>query len=540
MSTAIALKRRYAGPTVRTVALIAAVMAFAALCVLPVIYMIGASFTGADGTLTVDNYRRLLADARSRELLVNSALLGTGTALVATSVGGVLGLLLSRVVLPAKRFLRLGLIVPLVIPPYILALSWTYIGGPTGLVTQLFGVDWLSDWTYSLPGAIAVLSAGFYPLPMLATEAAASRVDGRLEEAALLLTRPSRVLWRITLPLIAPTVGVSALVVFVLAISEFGVPGLLRVRVFTTEVFTAFAALYDFGAATALAVPLIVLVLLAGITAELIIGKRLIAGLRRSRPGLKGRLLRSQAIALISITLVLCLCVCLPLVVLAREAGTLQRIIGATSSSAEAIWNSLLLAALGASFVTILATLLGYGRSRIQGRAGPPADLTFIIIFAVPSTVVGIGLIGLWNRADWRGVVYSSSSIIIVAYLARFVSVASLIIAAGMRQVPKSFEEAAEVAGAGWPRTFTRIVVPQIKPAVAAAWVVSFVLAFGELGATILVAPPGESTLPVRIYTLIANTTSSEVAGLALMQTCIVLIPLAALGMFAGRGGKES
>ena len=75
---------------------------------------------------------------------------------------------------------------------------------------------------------------------MLATEAAARRVDGRLEEAALLVAPRRRVLWRITFPLVAPVVAAAALVVFVLAISEFGVPGLLRVNVFTTEVFTAF------------------------------------------------------------------------------------------------------------------------------------------------------------------------------------------------------------------------------------------------------------------------------------------------------------
>ena len=77
-----------------------------------------------------------------------------------------------------------------------------------------------------------------------------------------------------------------------------------------------------------------------------------------------------------------------------------------------------------------------------------------------------------------------------------------------------------------------------MRASVAAAWVVAFVFAFGELGATILVAPPGESTLPVRVYTLIANTPPSEVAALALMQVGIILVPLALLGALA-RGGGE-
>ena len=69
--------------------------------------------------------------------------------------------------------------------------------------------------------------------------------------------------------------------------------------------------------------------------------------------------------------------------------------------------------------------------------------------------------------------------------------------------------------------------MPQIARGLAAAWVVAFVFAFGELGASILVSPPGESTLPIRIYTLIANTPASVVAALALLQLTVIFLPLA-------------
>ena len=221
---------------------------FFVLCVAPALYMFVISFTGAEGRLGFENYQRLFSEARQRELFVNSVCLGAGSAMMAVLIGAPLGLLFARASFPLKRLLRIALVAPLVVPPYILALAWIYIGGPAGIVARLFGRDPLSEWTYSLAGAVVVLGVGFYPLAMLATEAAARRVDGRLEEAALLVASRSRVLRRITLPLVAPSIVASALIVFVLAISEFGVPGLLRVNVFTTEVFTAFSALYDFGA----------------------------------------------------------------------------------------------------------------------------------------------------------------------------------------------------------------------------------------------------------------------------------------------------
>ena len=79
-----------------------------------------------------------------------------------------------------------------------------------------------------------------------------------------------------------PAVLAAALVIFVLSVSEFGVPGLLRVRVYTTEVFTAFAALYDFSRAMLLAVPLLVLCLIVAIVAVALAGERLVSTRRGS------------------------------------------------------------------------------------------------------------------------------------------------------------------------------------------------------------------------------------------------------------------
>ncbi len=122
---------------------------------------------------------------------------------------------------------------------------------------------------------------------------------------------------------------------------------------------------------------------------------------------------------------------------------------------------------------------------------------------------------------------------LVLAYLARIVPVAVLILAASAQSVSVSQEEAAAVSGAGWIRTMRRIVLPQMRLGIAAASVVAFVLAFGELGASVLVAPPGESTLPIRIYTIIANTPASQVAALALLQALVIFVPVAALAAAA-------
>lgn len=495
----------------RTVVIGVAIVVFVVCSVVPVAYLVFTSLGASQA------YETVLLDARQRGLLYNTALLGTGTAVLAAAIGVPLGIALARVSLRGKALIRLVLAAPALLPPYVVGLAWVYMG-------------LLSEWTYSLPAAILVLGLVFYPLSMLATEVAMRRIDSRLEEAALIAAPPRRVLRRITLPLAVPSILATALVIFVLAISEFGVPGLLRVRVYTTEVFTAFAALYDFARATILSLPLLVLSAAVATAAAKLFGDRLVTTRRRGGGApLVLDAWRHHARAVILAVVIVALG--LPIAMLLREALGARSVIAALGGSGRAITNSLILAVSGATVIVAVAIWLGYARARAGGRLGHAADILLVVLFAVPSTVVGVALIGVWNRPGLLGVAYATDTMFLLAYMARFLPIATLILAATTRYVPVSHEEAAAVSGAGWVRTMARIVLPQTRLGVAAAWVITFVLAFGELGVSILVAPPGESTLPIRIYTMIANTPPSNVASLALLQALVIFAPLGVLAL---------
>jgi iron(III) transport system permease protein len=361
----------------------------------------------------------------------------------------------------------------------------------------------------SLPGAVVVLTVVLYPLSMLMTETAVRGVEPRLEEAALLSAKPGRAFWRITFPLVMPSVLAAGLVVFVLAAAEFAVPALLRVRVFTTEVFTAFAALYDFNRATALAIPLLLLALVAAFATVTLTADRHVVT-RRGPGGSESRTFegwRFAAGGMIACVVISTLVV--PVALLALESRHVSSWAAVVKGSGDAVRNSLTLAALGATTVCALAFWLGYWRARATRVAGLTTDVICIVLFAVPGTIVGVALIGLWNREGVVGAVYGTDGMFLLAYLARFTPVAVLALAASIRRIPASHEEAAAVTGASWVRTMTRIVLPQATGGLVTAWVIVFTLAFGELGASVLVTPPGESTLPIRIYTLIANAPSS-------------------------------
>src|SRR5262249_5773485 len=131
-------------------------------------------------------------------------------------------------------------------------------------------------------------------------------------------------------------------------------------------------------------------------------------------------------------------------------------------------------------------------------------DTLTLLLFTLPGTVIGIGLIALWNR-PFTGFLYASAIIIILAYLAQYTVVPGRIVQAALANLPPSREEAAQMSGAPWLARIWYIVLPAALPGVAAAWAMAFVFCLRDLGASMLVYPPGQDTLPVRIFTMMAN-----------------------------------
>src|SRR2546425_4862577 len=145
----------------RTVVIAIAAGAFIAFCVLPALYMVWAALTAIDSLAPLDS--------RQRGLLYNTILLGLGTAALATVAGIPLGFALARVALPLRMVLRLALVTPALLPPYVVALAWIYLDARvTSALPRAIGN--VLPGPYSIAGAIVALAIVFYPLSMLATE----------------------------------------------------------------------------------------------------------------------------------------------------------------------------------------------------------------------------------------------------------------------------------------------------------------------------------------------------------------------------------
>lgn len=468
-------------------------------------------------------------ESRQWALLENSLGIALGTTLVASVLGVAAGLLLEYVRVPTGRLLAYGMASSFLIPSYISAVAWIDLLGKNGLVSSLVqGVagikaDFLN--LYSLTGVIFVLAMSYYPVVALVTALAVRRFDWRLEEAALLAGTSRRALIHVTLPLLLPSILCGSLFVFILSLVSFSVPSLLTVNVYTVEIYSRFSSFHHFQEGAALALPLLFWGGAAVFLWTLLVrrGQAWLTGARKDRTPQRSRRWVQAGAACFCWALV-CLSAVLPMLVLLERSLPFGSFVQAIETAKEEMLTSLVVAAGSATVLCVLGFSMAYLGRRGRGRL---YDVSFLP-FLVSGPVLGIGLIRLWNHSGLPALVYDSLAIIILACAARYLVFAHQGAAAAIADLHPGMEEATSVHGVGWLRQTTGIVIPMLSPALIGMWGLAFVFSMAELDAVILVYPPGFTTLPVRLFTLMHYGPSHTVAALSLL-TVIIILSLAGL-----------
>ncbi|HEX9022264.1 MAG TPA: iron ABC transporter permease, partial [Geobacteraceae bacterium] len=423
--------------------------------------------------------------------------------------------------------------IPLLIPPYIMAISWFYILGREGVISKVLGpsaAEVSSVWLFGLPGCVLVLFSTFLPIVILLTITYLKTINPRLEEAARVVSGWSGVLKGITVPLILPGVLLAMMLVFLLTLGEFSVPAFLRYNVFPVESFTQFSAFLNFGAATVAAIPLaMVTFVLLALESHFLREKTYQVRPSQGSAFTDRIELGRHRNWLFALTAVLCLVVViLPALVLIGQSLSVNAYSLALARAGDSLVRSLIYASVGASVLAVIGFFSGY---LVQTRALPfwrAADSLTIFLFALPSTVIGIGLISLWNR-PWSNFIYATPLIIIIGYIAQYAAIASRLTVSTLTQIPPSMEEAAQVAGAGWLRRMALIVAPLAKRGLIAAWLVGFIFCLRDTGISMIVYPPGLETLPVRTFTLMANAPAGLTSALCVIMILAALLPVGML-----------
>ncbi|MDP6538318.1 MAG: ABC transporter permease subunit [Planctomycetota bacterium] len=501
---------------------IAAAAIFALVCLAPVAVM--AARVG------VGDFEGLLA-GRTLDLLGRTVRLGLGAAAVAVVLGFPYGFLVARTDMPLAGVLRpLGL-VPFLLPPLFLAITWTAVSDVRGATASVW-----------------VLGANTFPLVALFTARAFERIDARREEAALLVGGLGAAL-RMELPLVLPGAACGACLAFVFAVNDFAVPDYVssvgpKFNVYADEVFASWQGDGEAGRAVATALPLVLLTLALLLPALALRRRGALATVdgdfRTPAPLALGRL---RWPALVFCGLVLVLCAGLPLTRLAWEAGGGTRgwsVDGFRSALSRTLdlertflANSLVTSAVAASLCAPLALVLGHALER--SPRGRRLEVLAVLPIAVPAILFGIGNIALWNRdVAFMAAIYDGRAMIVLLFIGRFLVFPLLITSGAVASLDPRLEEAAELAGARPATRLARIVAPGVRPSLVGGWTLVFVLAMRELDAAILV-PAANGTVIFKAFNRIHFARDDAVAALCLLIVFFIVLPGLLWSLFGRR-----
>jgi len=398
------------------------------------------------------------------------------------------------------------------LPPTLHALAWITAGSWAADLAQAAGLfaPSLRGWGW----LIWVQSMALAPLAVGLTLLGLQRLPAGLWEAACLFSSPWRAFWKVAIPHSAPYLLAAAGLLFLLSLTDFSLAATFQVNVYAFEIFTTFSAFHDAGRTLLVALPLCA----ATLPAALLTG----AQLRRIlAPGPAGQAARPRftwpfawEMLQKAAILILLLQVGVPLGALLLTAGPPTAFAASVAGAGDELFNSTrisLLAALAGLPLALLAAqiLAGAGRAAWAGWLG----LAFLL--ALPAPLAGAGLIAVWNHPGWP--VYGTLLMPLHALLARWTPYAALLVLAQLRHIDPLLLEAEQVFHTGWLRAWLRVRLPLLSPGLLAGAFLILTLSLGELGATLLVLPPGMQTLAVRLYNYLHYGAAQQVSALALL-----------------------
>jgi len=473
-----------------------------------------------------------IPQGRRLDLLLQSVGLAGSVAGGGIFLGLTTSLYLSRQRPGLALYLRWFIFALAPIPPFIHAMAWASLAAELNSAFRGWGLQEIpfrgpfASWWVQLmalaPLAISLVWVGL------------ESVDTDLIEAARLLCPDVHYLWRISLPLAAPIILAAGGLLFLLSLVDYSVPSLFQMNVYALDVFAEYSANNQSARALLVSVPMLAAAAAAVFLLQSPLRNAVLKPPWRRRslasPPLWPRRLVWLQRAGLGVFLVQLLVPMTSLLLLTGSWGSLRT---AVSDAGEEIIFSLGVALLTALLGVPLAYSLA-ARILSGGKAGRGWWLALTAPLALPAPLIGIGLIAIWNRPALSGV-YGTAAMPVLASLARFTPIAVVIVLTQLRRIDASLIEAARVLEAGPLRTWVLIRLPMLAPGLLAAAGILFVLSLGELGATLLVAPPGRATLTMRIYNFLHYGASDTVAGLCLTLTGVVLVfGLAVVFLLAG------
>ncbi len=462
------------------------------------------------------------------------------------------------------------LLVPMMIPPHVTAIAWIQALGPSSALLQTLGIAPELGSThplYSREGVILLLGVQHAPLVFLVVLAALRSLPRELSDAARVSgARPGRMLRRVVLPLLAPTLFAAFALAFVSALGNFGIPALLGIPArYTTLPVLIWQRLASFGPSVltdmAVIATLVATVAVAAVLLQIWMSQRrrnALIGL--PQPPLNIALGHARVLVEAGIALSVLATLALPLsalfataliptygVPLSLETLTVrnfEEVLFRQSVTARAFLNSTIVAGTSAVIIAFLAVFVArFSTSATRGIRRTATGLSVLaeMTYAIPGLVISVAFILAFIKPlPGLGVsIYNTLTIILLAYLCAFFSIALKPITAAALQLDPALDEAARIAGAGYFRRMFRITVPLLLPAAASGAILVFLTAYNEVTVSTLLWSSGNETIGTTIFNYEDGgytTLASAMSAVTVLVTVLLMIALDRLGRHAPPG----
>jgi iron(III) transport system permease protein len=551
---------RRAGPDGGTLLLAAAIVMLLVIVAYPMAWLLMATF-GLPGDFRVDFLTRVFTRQQNFVPLVNTLILALGAGLISLLLGVPLAWATARTDVPFRRTIQALVALAYITPPYLTAIAYIILLGPDAgyfnrLLQAMLGLDRGPLDIFSMGGVIFVIGMHVFPFTYFMTHSALRSVDASYEEAARLLgARRWGVVLRVNLPLVAPAITGGVLLSAIDSMALFGPQAFLglpaQITFLPTRIYGVIGAYPPRWAEAASLSLLLVLLTVIG----LVLQRGYLE--RRSHTTLAGRGLRLETAGLGAWRwplFALCLAVLFlsalaPIGVLAIAAVSKSWIHGLLASNltlanfnealfsnqiaVRGILNSFRLAAAAGVCATVIGAAVAYLDLRTRARGRRLLDYLAILPLGLPGTVMAVGILLAFIR--WPFAIYGTIWILLVAYVARFMPLATRSANATLRQIDPSLEEAARISGASRLGAMRHVLLPLARPGLVVAFLLVFIPALSELSATILLYTGGTETIAVAIYRLNDLGQLEVVSALAVFVIVVTLVVSLPINLLSNR-----
>ena len=507
-----------------------------------------------EGKFDIEMFQTVVFSKDNIDAMTNTVIIGFAVTVFGTIVGLFYAWLLGRSDIPCKGLMRALFMIPYMFPPFFGAMAWDMLlSGRGGYVNTWlmnnFGFETAPLNINSLWGIIFVEVSYYFPFVFMQVVSALERMDPTLEESARIAgASQGTVIRKITIPLVTPAISAGALLILISSLAHFGVPAILG---FSKQIYTLPTVIYacidraggsfeGIRQGAALSILLVFVVAMALILQKIVLssgsydiikGKSMRPTLIKLR-GAKYPLLFLSVITLIVIVLVPLVMIFLEGLVkayglpLIPENFTLENFQNLATSKAtmDSIRNSLFLSISAGVICMFLGVMVAYVVIKIKPKGKEILEMLSVLPYSIPGTVLAIGVILAWSGALWGLSLYNTIWIILVAYMARYLSFSMKSASASLQQVHPSLEEAARACGASHTESLKDVTLPLIRPAMVAGFFLIFLPSMRELTTSILLYGPYTRTLGVQIFALRDSGQIPQASALAAIAILIIIV----------------